>query len=325
MKAVVCDQFGLPETLVVRDVPVPVAGPGQVLVRVAACGVNFPDTLLIQNQYQFKPPLPFSPGGEVAGTVEAVGEGVGPFRPGDRVAALTGWGGFAEYVVAEAAKTLALPDELDFETAASVLYTYGTSYHALQDRARLQPGETLLVLGAGGGVGLAAVQLGVRLGARVIAAASSAAKLAVCRELGAAETINYATEDLRERLKTQTDGRGVDVVYDPVGGPYTEPALRSMAWRGRYLVVGFAAGEIPKIPLNLPLLKGCEIVGVFWGRFAENEPQASARNFRDLLGWLSEGSLKQHVHARYPLADAPRALRALLDRQVVGKAVVTVP
>jgi NADPH2:quinone reductase len=324
MKAVVCEQFGPPEALVVREVPVPVAGPGQVRVRVAACGVNFPDVLLIQNQYQFKPPLPFSPGGEVAGTVEAVGEGVTHLRPGDRVAALTGWGGFAEFVVADAKKTLPLPPELDFQTAASALYTYGTSYHALKDRARLQPGETLLVLGAAGGVGLAAVQLGVRLGARVLAAASTDEKLAVCRELGAAETINYTTEDLRERLKTLTNDRGVDVVYDPVGGPYAEPALRGMAWRGRYLVVGFAAGEISKIPLNLPLLKGCEVIGVFWGRFAAEEPTQSAQNFRELLGWLSDGSLKQHIHATILLDEAPRALRELMDRRVVGKVVVVV-
>jgi NADPH2:quinone reductase len=324
MNAVRCEQFGPPETLIVREVPPPPVGPGQVRLRVAACGLNFPDLLMIQNQYQVRPPLPFSPGGEVAGTVEAVGEGVTAFRPGDRVAALTGWGGLAEYAVAEVPKTLALPLSLDFATAASSLYTYGTSYHALRDRARLQPGETLLVLGAGGGVGLAAVQLGGRLGARVIAAASSDEKRRACRRAGAAETIDYTTEDLRERLRQFTDGRGVDVVYDPVGGAHTEPALRSMAWGGRYLVVGFASGVIPRLPLNLPLLKGCEIVGVFWGRFATEEPAHSARNFQELLTWLADGSLRQHIHATVPLREAPRALAALRDRQLVGKIVVNV-
>jgi NADPH:quinone reductase len=322
MKAILCKEFGEPENLVLEEVPSPTPGKGQVLISVKACGVNFPDTLLIQNKYQFKPPLPFSPGGEVSGVVKEVGEGVHHLKPGDAVLAMVGWGGFAEEVLAEAITTLPLPAGLDFVTAASVMYTYGTSYHALKDRARLQPDETLLVLGAGGGVGLTAVQLGALLGARVIAAASTDEKLRVCRELGAEETINYTTENLRERLNDLTMGRGVDVVYDPVGGTLTETALRAMAWKGRYLVVGFAAGDIPKLPMNLPLLKGCEVVGVFWGSFARQEPEANLRNFKELLLWFRKKKLRQHLHATYPLAEAPQALRDLLDRKVIGKAVV---
>ncbi|HEV7349116.1 NADPH:quinone oxidoreductase family protein [Telluribacter sp.] len=322
MKAILCKEYGAPESLVLEEVPSPTPGKGQVLISVKACGVNFPDTLLIQNKYQFKPPLPFSPGGEVSGVVKEVGEGVKHLKPGDAVLALVGWGGFAEEVLAEAVTTLPLPAGIDFVTAASVMYTYGTSYHALKNRARLQPEETLLVLGAAGGVGLAAVQLGALMGARVIAAASTDEKLRVCRELGAGETINYSTDDLRERIKDFTMGLGVDVVYDPVGGTFAEPALRSMAWQGRYLVVGFATGDIPKIPLNLPLLKGCSVVGVFWGTFAKQEPEANLKNFQELLLWFNKGKLQQHLHGTYPLVDAPLALRDMLDRKVVGKAVV---
>ncbi|TDB68984.1 NADPH:quinone oxidoreductase family protein [Arundinibacter roseus] len=324
MKAILCTHFGPPEELTLSEVPSPKPGKGQVTIAVKACGVNFPDTLLIQNKYQFKPPLPFSPGGEVAGIVLEVGENVAHVAVGQRVLALTGWGGFAEEVAADAATVLPIPPDMDFVAASSMMYTYGTSYHALKNRAQLQPGETLLVLGAAGGVGLAAVQLGVLMGARVIAAASSDEKLAICRTLGAAETINYSTEDLRERIKEYTAGRGVDVVYDPVGDRYTEPALRSIAWKGRYLVVGFAAGEIPKIPLNLALLKGCQIVGVFWGAFAKNEPKESQQNFKELLYWMTEGKLSQHIHKIYSLPDAPAALRDMMERRVVGKAVVEV-
>ncbi|HEX4869274.1 MAG TPA: NADPH:quinone oxidoreductase family protein, partial [Moraxellaceae bacterium] len=252
MKAVLCKQHGLPETLVVEEVPSPVPGPKQVLIAVKACGVNFPDTLIIQNLYQFKPALPFSPGGELAGVVKAVGEGVKHLQAGQPVLAFTGWGGFAEEVLADAKQVVPLPPGVDMAVAAAFMMTYGTSFHALKDRAALQPGETLLVLGAAGGVGLAAIELGKKLGARVIAAASSAEKLAVCQAHGADELINYEAEDLRERIKALTGGKGVDVIYDPVGGKYAEPALRSIAWKGRYLVVGFAAGDIPKIPLNLP-------------------------------------------------------------------------
>ncbi|QRF61662.1 NADPH:quinone oxidoreductase family protein [Variovorax paradoxus] len=323
MRAVLCRQFGPPSSLVVEDVPSPVAGPGRLVVSVKACGVNFPDTLIIQGQYQFKPELPFSPGGEVAGIVKAVGEGVTRFKPGDRVIAATTWGGYAEEVVAEAARTLPMPDGMDFATAAAFTLTYGTSHHALKDRAVLQPGETLLVLGAAGGVGLAAVELGKAMGARVIAAASSPAKLAVCRDHGADELIDYAAEDLRERIKALTGGRGVDVVYDPVGGDYSEPALRGMAWRGRFLVVGFAAGRIPSLPLNLPLLKGCAVLGVFWGAFTRNEPEVNAANLSELMQWVGDGRLRPHVSARYPLERAADALDDLVQRRVHGKVVLT--
>lgn len=322
MKAILCTQFGPPEELILSEVPSPTPGKGQVLITVKACGVNFPDTLIIQNKYQFKPPLPFSPGGEVAGSIKEVGEGVQHLRVGDAVLSLTGWGGFAEEVVADIATTLPIPPGMDFVTAASMMYTYGTSYHALKNRAQLQAGETLLVLGAAGGVGLAAVQLGILMGAKVIAAASSDEKLAVCRELGAEATINYSTEDLKERIRELTEGRGADVIYDPVGDRYTEPALRAIAWKGRYLVVGFAGGEIPKIPLNLVLLKGCQIVGVFWGAFTKNEPHESQKNFQELVAWMAEGKLKQHVYKTYSLTKAPNALRDLMERRVIGKAVV---
>ena len=323
MKALLCKQFGEPETLVVEDVPSPSAGKGQVVIQVKACGVNFPDTLIIQNKYQFKPPLPFSAGGEVSGIVKEVGEGVRHLKVGDKVFSLTGWGGFAEEVVGDAMKTLPMPEGLDFNTASSVLYTYGTSYHALKDRAVLKESETLLVLGAAGGVGLAAVELGKLMGAKVIAAASTDEKLALCKQYGASEGINYTTQDLRERIKEITGGKGVDVVYDAVGGKFSEACIRSMAWKGRFLVVGFAAGEIPNIPLNLALLKGCSIVGVFWGSFAEKEPMLSLQNFQELLGWMAKGNLKPHIHKTYTLEEAPQALRDMIDRKVMGKLVIT--
>lgn len=324
MKAILCRQYGPPESLVLADAPSPKAEKGQVVIRVAACGVNFPDTLSIEGKYQFKPPFPFSPGGEVSGTVTEVGEGVSHLTVGDPVFSLTGHGGFAEEVVTSAATTLPMPAGMNFVTAASTMYTYGTSYHALKDRANLQSGETLLVLGAAGGVGLAAVQLGVLMGARVIAAASSEEKVAVCRQMGATDTINYTTENLRDRIKDLTGSNGVDVVYDPVGDRYAEPAIRSLAWKGRYLVVGFAGGEIPSIPLNLALLKGASIVGVFWGAFAQREPKTSMQNFQQILQWISSGQLKQHIYKTYSLAEAPAALRDLMERRVVGKAVIQV-
>jgi NADPH:quinone reductase len=324
MKAVLCRQHGLPDTLEVAELPSPTPGPAQVLISVKAAGVNFPDTLIIQNKYQFKPALPFSPGGELAGVVKAVGSDVKGIAVGQNVIAFTGWGGFAEEVVADAIKIIPIPPGVPFDIAASFVMTYGTSYHALKDRAALKKDETLLVLGAAGGVGLAAVELGRALGARVIAAASTDEKLAVCREHGASETINYTTEDLRERIKALTDGKGVDVVYDPVGGGYSEPALRSLAWRGRFLVVGFANGEIPKIPLNLTLLKGSSIVGVFWGEFVRREPKANATDLMELVGMMQKGTIKPLISARYPLADAAKALNAVMARQVTGK-VVLVP
>lgn len=323
MKAVLCKELGLPEKLVLEDVPSPVAGAGQIVLSVKACGVNFPDTLIIQGKYQFKPELPFSPGGEVAGIVKEVGPDVTSLKPGDRVIAFSTWGGFAEELVVEADRTIAMPDSMDFVPAAGFVLTYGTSYHALKDRAQLKAGETLLVLGASGGVGIAAIQLGKMMGARVIAAASTEQKLRVCKDNGADELINYGEQDLRKRVKEITGGKGVDVVYDPVGGPYSEPALRDMAWNGRFLVVGFAAGEIPKVPLNLALLKGCAIVGVFWGAFTRNEPQANRRNNEELMRFFAEGKVKPHIHATYPLEQAAQALNDVMYKRVSGKVVLT--
>ena len=323
MKAILCKQYGPPETLVVEDVAAPSPGPHEVLIDTRAAGVNFPDTLIIQNLYQFKPPLPFSPGSECAGIIKAVGAGVTRFQVGQRVAAFTTWGAYAQEVVAEAGKTLRIPDDLPFDTAAGFLLAYGTSYHALRDRGALRAGETLLVLGAAGGVGLAAVEIGKALGARVIAAASSEQKLEVCRRHGADECINYDMENLRERVKQLTDGKGVDVVYDPVGGAYSEPALRSVGWRGRFLVVGFANGTIPTIPLNLALLKGLSIVGVFWGDFAKREPAHAARDVAELMALLQAGKLKPLISARYPFERVAEALNAVLARKAVGKIVLT--
>jgi NADPH2:quinone reductase len=286
--------------------------------------VNFPDVLIIQNKYQVKPPLPFSPGSEVAGIVKAVGDGVTHVKPGDRVMAIIGYGAFAEEVKVESRRVLPLPGGMDFESAAAFGLTYATSEHALVDRAALTSSETLLVLGAAGGVGIAAIEIGKALGARVIACASTDDKLAVCRAHGADDTINYATQDLRERIKALTSGNGPDVIYDPVGGAYTEPALRSIAWRGRLLVVGFAAGDIPKIPLNLTLLKGCSIVGVFWGEFTRREPQRFAESMQRLGRWYAEGKLKPHISATFPLERAAEALTKMANREVMGKVVLTV-
>lgn len=323
MKAILCKSHGLAETLALEDIPTPQPGPKQVLIRVHAAGVNFPDTLIIQGLYQFKPPLPFSPGGELAGVVEAVGEQVTHLRPGDNVVAFTGWGAFAEQVVADAFKVIPLPPGFDLAVAAGFTMTYATAYHALKDRAQLRAGERVLVLGAAGGVGLAAVELAKRMGAEVIAAASSDEKLALCKEYGSDHLINYSTEDLKERVKQLTDGKGVDVIVDPVGGSYAEPALRSIAWEGRYLVIGFANGEIPKIPLNLPLLKGCAILGVFWGEFAMRRKAINQANIIELFTWLNESKLKPHISAKLPLEKAADAINLLLERQATGKVVVT--
>ena len=324
MKAVLCKAFGPPESLVVEDVPSPVAGPGEVVVSVKTASVNFPDVLIIQNKYQVKPPLPFSPGSELAGVVKSVGDGVTRWKPGDPVMAITGFGAFAEEVKVDVNRLLPIPAGMDFVSAAAFGLTYATSEHALCDRGDLKAGETLLVLGASGGVGIAAIEIGKVLGARVIACASTDDKLAVCREHGADDTINYATEDLRERIKALTGGKGADVVYDPVGGAYTELALRSIAWRGRLLVVGFAAGDIPKIPLNLTLLKGCAIIGVFWGEFTRREPQRFAASMQQLGRWYADRKLKPHVSETYPLERAADALTAMANRQVKGKVVLTV-
>ena len=268
--------------------------------------------------------MPFSPGGEVAGVVKEIGEGVKGVNVGDRVIAFTGWGGFAEEVLVEATKLIPIPEKMDFATASAFVMVYGTSHYALKDRARIQPGETLLVLGAAGGVGLAAVELGKVMGAHVIAAASSEEKLAVCREHGADECINYTTEDLKERIKTLTAGKGVDVVYDPVGGNYSEAALRGLAWQGRHLVIGFAAGDIPRIPLNLSLLKGASIVGVFWGSFTARDPKRNQEHLRELVTWFLEGKITPHISATYPLDRAADALNDMLARKITGKAVLLI-
>jgi NADPH:quinone reductase len=323
MRAVICRELGPPETLEVTDVPTPTPGAGEVVVDVHGCGVNFADTLIIEGKYQFKPPLPFSPGAEVAGTVAAVGPDVESVAVGDRVMCINIYGGYAEQLLTRAAGLLPVPDGMDLPSASAFVTAFFTSYHALVDRGRLQNGETLLVLGAAGGVGLAAVQLGAALGARVIAAASTDAKLELCRRNGAAETINYADEDLRGRLKELTGGTGPDVIYDPVGGALSEPALRSIAWRGRFLVVGFAAGDIPRIPLNLALLKGCEIVGVFAGEFLARQPEDGMRTAHELGELFTAGKIRPEVSATYPLEQAAEAMRAIGAREVAGKIVVT--
>ncbi|MDH3321279.1 MAG: NADPH:quinone oxidoreductase family protein [Betaproteobacteria bacterium] len=324
MKALLCKQFGPPESLVLEDVPSPQPGAGEVVISVKAASVNFPDVLIIQNKYQFKPPLPFSPGSELAGVVKLVGDGVHNVRPGDKVIAYTTFGAFAEEVKTESGRLLPMPEGMSFEAAASFILTYGTTDHALRDRGQLRAGETLVVLGAAGGVGVAAIEIGKALGARVIACASSDEKLDVCRLHGADETVNYATEELRERLKALCGAKGVDVIYDAVGGAYTEPAFRAIAWRGRHLVIGFAAGDIPKLPLNLPLLKGAAVIGVFWGEFTRREPQAFAASARQLAWWYQEGRLKPHVSATFPLAKAADAMNLLASRQAKGKVVVTI-
>ena len=321
MKALLCKQFGPPETLVVENIENLHAQKGQVVIGVKACGVNFPDTLIIEGKYQFKPPFPFSAGGEVAGVIKEIGEDVTHLKVGDDVFALTGWGGFAEEVVIGASRVFKMPPNMDYATAASLMYTYGTSYHALKDRANLQPNETLLILGAAGGVGLAAVNLGRIMGARVIAAASTDEKLELCKQYGATDLINYSTQDLRTRLKEITGG-GVDVVYDPVGGDYAEPALRSMNWKGRYLVIGFASGPIPSLPMNLPLLKGCSVNGVFWGSFAEREPKANFQNVMELIGFYNKGELVPYIQKTFSLEETPQALYDMLNRKVMGKLVV---
>ena len=322
MKAIICEQWGGPETLKLLDVAMPEPGPKQIRVRVAAAGVNFPDVLIIQKKYQVQPTLPFSPGAEIAGTITSLGSEVKGLSVGMAVAALCGTGGFAEECIVDAALCMPLPANVAMPLAASLVLAYGTSWHALRDRAALLPGETLLVLGAAGGVGLAAVEIGKAIGARVIAAASSAEKLSVCREHGADECIDYTKEDLREALKRITGGKGVDVVFDPVGGSFTEAAFRSIAWRGRHLVIGFADGNVPVLPLNLALLKGASLVGVFWGDFAKREPQNNAAGIKEILGWITKGVLKPRISKQYSLAEAPLALMDMAARKVIGKVVV---
>ena len=322
MKAILCTRLGGPDDLVLADLPVPAAGPGEALVDIKAVGLNFYDTLIIAGKYQTKPQLPFSPGGEFAGVVERVGAGVADFAPGDRVLGYTSFGAARQYAAVPVTKLARLPADLDFDRAAGLTITYGTSYHALKDRAGLAPGETLAVLGASGGVGLAAIELGKQMGARVIACASSDDKLAFARAHGADAVVNYAGEDLKDALVRLGGQRGIDVIYDPVGGPYCEAAVRAIAWQGRFLVVGFASGEIPRLPLNLTLLKGCDILGVNWGAFVRQDPQAHRAGLDQLAGWCAEGKLSGHIHAVYPLAEIAQALKAIIERKAMGKVIL---
>ncbi|KQQ96644.1 NADPH:quinone oxidoreductase family protein [Massilia sp. Leaf139] len=322
MQAIVCKEWGPPDSLELQELADLVPGPGQVVVDVRAAGVNFPDVLTVQGKYQVKPPLPFTPGNEFAGVVRALGEGVRGVKVGDSVIGFTQTGAFAQQALAPAASLMPMPPGMDFDTAAAITLTYGTSHQAVVDRGQLKAGETMLVLGAAGGVGLAAIEIGKALGARVIAAASSPEKLEVCRAHGADVLIDYTKEDLREALKAATEGKGPDVIYDPVGGPYSEPALRSIAYRGRHLVIGFAAGDIPKLPWNLMLLKSASVVGVFWGDFARREPQKNLAAMREMLGWMAEGKLKPLVSKRYALGETAQALNDMAARKVTGKVVI---
>lgn len=322
MKAVVCEAWGNPDALAVKELQDLEAGAGEVVIDVHAAGVNFPDVLIVQGKYQFKPALPFVPGSEVSGVIRSVAADVTTFKPGDRVIAFVPTGGFGQQLLAPAQAVIPMPPVMEFDTAAAITLTYGTSYHAIIDRAKLEAGENMLVLGAAGGVGLAAIEIGKALGARVIACASTDEKLEVCRQHGADVLINYSKEDLREAVKAATGGKGADVIYDPVGGEYSEAALRSIAWGGRHLVVGFANGDIPRLPLNLTLLKGASLVGVFWGEFTKRNPKANMANMGQLLKWLREGKIKPHISARYPLDQAAQALNDMAARKVTGKVIV---
>ena len=324
MRAVLCRDFGPPESLVVEDIAEPELGPGQVRIAVKACGVNFPDLLMIAGKYQIKPPMPFSPGAELAGEIIEVATNVPDFAPGQRVAAVTLFGGLAEQICVDARVVVPLPDAVDYVPAAAFLLTYGTAYHALKQRADLQAGETLAVLGAAGGVGLAAVEIGKMMGATVIAAASSSDKLELTSEYGADHRINYNEASLKDAIKEITAGRGADVILDPVGGELFEQCLRTLAWRGRILVVGFASGQIPTVAANLTLLKGSSVVGVFWGRFTEEEPDTYARNTAELVRLLHDGKLRPHVSATYPLDQYTKALGVVAARRVKGKIVIEI-
>jgi len=332
MASVLSVEAGGPETLVLSEQPIPRPRPGEVRVQVRAVGLNYPDLLIIEDRYQFKPERPFSPGAEISGIIDAVGEGVTQLRPGQRVMAMVGWGGMAEYACVNAERCSPIPDAMPFDQAAAFLMTYGTSYHALNDRARLLPGETLLVLGAAGGVGLAAVELGKAMGARVIAAASSQEKLETARELGADDTVLYergplgreGQRELAGRFKAAIGSSGAAVIYDPVGGEYAEPALRSIGWEGRYLVVGFPAG-IPALPFNLALLKSCDIRGVFWGAAIERDPVRHAQAVDELLAMYSAGKIRPFIYRVFELAEVSQALKLLASRQVMGKVVITIP
>jgi len=318
MKALVCPSLGPAENLVVTEVAAPMPGDGEALVEVAYAGLNFFDTLIIEGKYQVRPKPPFSPGAEFSGRVAALGPGTQGFAVGERVMGFCSYGAAAEHIAVPTNRLTKIPEGLALDKAAGLSVTYGTSMHALKQRAEIRAGETLFVLGASGGVGLAAVEIGKAMGARVIAGASSEEKLAFARRYGAAETINTASDDMRARLKALAP-KGVDVVYDPVGGALTEVALRSLAWKGRLLVIGFASGEIPHPPLNIPLLKGCDIRGVYWGEFTAREPEAHRENMAQLMDWAKSGILSVHVHATYPLEDYRKAFDAIAKRQVLGK------
>ena len=305
-----------------KELPTPVPAEGQVLIQIKAASLNFPDILIVQNKYQHKPPLPFVPGSEYAGVIEAVGPGVSHLKVGQNVACLSGTGGFGTHTLAPAAMCMPLPDGFSYVDAAAFIMIYATSHHALVDRAQLKAGETVLILGAAGGVGTSAIQIAKAMGAKVIAAASSDEKCALCKSIGADETINYSTQDLRATLKTLTDGKGPDVIYDPVGGEYTEPAFGSIAWRGRYLVVGFAAGPIPALPFNLMLLKGASVVGVFWGDFAKKEPKANAAMMAELAGWYAKGTIKPVIDSTMPMSELKQAYAHMSSRAVKGKLVM---
>jgi NADPH2:quinone reductase len=322
MKALLCTHYGTPDDLELADISDPTAGPGEAVVRIEAAALNFFDTLIIAGKYQTKPPMPFSPAAEFAGTVESLGPGVSSLAVGDRVLGYAGHGAARERIALTADRLVKIPDGVDFDHAAGISVTYGTTLHALKDRAHLKAGETLAVLGASGGVGLAAVELGKLMGARIIACASSEEKLAFARQHGADDGIDYAKDDLKDALRRLTGGNGADVIYDPVGGPYSEAALRAIAWQGRFLVVGFAAGEIPKLPLNLMLLKGCDVLGVFWGSWIARDPAGHRANTEQLLAWLAAGKLSSHVHAVYALKDAAAAMKAIASRKVMGKIIL---
>ena len=323
MHAWLCENPVGVEALAWKELPTPEPKAGEVRVAIRAASLNFPDLLIVQNKYQMKPPLPFVPGSEYAGVIEAVGSGVTHLKPGDAVAAFGGTGGFGTHAVVDAALVMPLPAGFPFDDASAFVLTYATTHHALIDRAALKAGETVLVLGAAGGVGTAAIQIAKAVGARVIAAASSDEKCALCRELGADATINYSTANIRDELKVLTDGKGPDVVYDPVGGDLAEPVFRSIGWRGRYLVVGFAQGGIPALPLNLALLKGASIVGVFWGEFARREPKGNAKALAELAQWYAQGKVKPVIDSRLPMAQLPQAFARMGSRQVRGKLVMT--
>ncbi|SEA50287.1 NADPH:quinone oxidoreductase family protein [Microbulbifer marinus] len=323
MRALICEEYGSAELLVIAEWELPELKSDEVCIDVRAAGINFPDSLMIAGKYQVKPPLPFVPGGECAGVISAVGDKVKDFKVGDRVIAMPGMAAFAEKVNVKEHLLVPMPDKLSFEQAAGFCITYATSYYALKQRAAIKKGETLVVLGAAGGVGVTAIQLGKAMGARVIACASTDKKLEFCKMVGADELINYSTENLKERIKELTNGRGADVIFDPVGGDFTEEAYRSIAWSGRYLVIGFASGDIPKLPMNLPLLKAGDIMGIFWGSWAQRDPEANLRNFAELLQMVEEGKLNPLTTEIYPFEEYVQAFAAITERRARGKVIFT--